>query len=280
MRRSSAPQRPSRSTKTKLADAEPEKRKAYLAISCGQATIQAMLSSDANADSASGYDRPAVPPFRVVYLGLWAAGAVAWIAMSVAADAVFGRIDTQIGPWAGRIITGVCETGFCGLLVGAGIAVRFSRAAGIRSLRPGHWILVNYAIFIILGTLLSPIWRWNWPSEPSTQLMELVMGATQAVGGFLFLYAVVKLDDAQSWKSSFAAFALAGFAVGAFSADLRHNIVHNWNADFDLSIKKIDRLHFNLLTFVTAADQYLGWEYLNSNLKTNEKGKKRKSKRK
>ena len=177
-----------------------------------------MLSSDANADSASGYDRPAVPPFRVVYLGLWAAGAVAWIAMSVAADAVFGRIDTQIGPWAGRIITGVCETGFCGLLVGAGIAVRFSRAAGIRSLRPGHWILVNYAIFIILGTLLSPIWRWNWPSEPSTQLMELVMGATQAVGGFLFLYAVVKLDDAQSWKSSFAAFALAGFAVGAFSA--------------------------------------------------------------
>jgi hypothetical protein len=176
-----------------------------------------MFSSAAKPDSASGCERPAVPPFRVVYLGLWAAVAVAWIAMSLAADAVFGRIDTQAGPWASRIITGVCDVGFGGLLVGAGIAVRFSRAAGIRSLRPGHWILVNYAIFILLATLLSPIWRWNWPSESSTDLMELVMGASQAVGGFLFLYALVKLDDVQSWKSSFAAFAVAGFAVGAFS---------------------------------------------------------------
>ena len=191
--------------------------KAYLPLSCVRAIIQAMLPTDANADLPNGYDRPVVPPFRFVYLGLWAAVAVAWIAMSLAADAVFGRIDTQIGPWAGRIITGVSEIGFCGLLVGAGIAVRFSRAAGIRSLRPGHWILVNYAIYIILGTLLSPIWRWNWPSESSTHLMMLLIGPTEAIGGFLFLYALVKLDDAQSWKSSFAAIAVALLACGVFS---------------------------------------------------------------
>jgi hypothetical protein len=176
-----------------------------------------MLPRDANTDSPNAYDRPVVPPFRFVYLGLWAVVAVAWIAMSLTADAVFGRIDIGIGSWAERIITGVSDIGFCGLLVGAGIVVRFSRAAGIRSLRPGHWILVNFVIYILLGRLLSPIWRWNWPSESSTSLMMLVIGLAEAMCGFLFLYALVKLDDAQRWKSSFAAMAVALLTCGVFS---------------------------------------------------------------
>jgi hypothetical protein len=176
-----------------------------------------MLSPDANADSANGCDRPAVPPFRVVYLGLWAAVAVAWIAMSLAADAVFGRIDTKVGPCSGRIIQGVSDVGFGAVLVGAGIAIRFAWATGIRSLRPGHWILVNGAMLNVFGALLSPIWRWNWPSESSTDRMMLVAGLTQAMYGFLFLYALVKLDDVQSWKSSFAAIAIAELAVGVIS---------------------------------------------------------------
>jgi|SRR5208337_2690881 len=62
--------------------------------------------------------------------------------------------------------------------------------------------------------------------------------------------------------------------------DLRHSIVHDWNPKSRLSVEKILDLHWNMVVFVSAADEYLEWEFLSENFNDGVNRKKKGAKRK
>jgi hypothetical protein len=61
--------------------------------------------------------------------------------------------------------------------------------------------------------------------------------------------------------------------------DLRHCIVHDWSPKSDFNLKKILDLHWNMVIFVVAADEYLEREFLfenfNDSVNRNKKGSKK-----
>jgi hypothetical protein len=62
--------------------------------------------------------------------------------------------------------------------------------------------------------------------------------------------------------------------------DMRNSIVHDWNPKPHLNVDRILDLHWNMLAFVTAADEYLEWEFLSENFYDGVNRRKKVTKRK
>ncbi|MCD4728543.1 MAG: hypothetical protein K8R46_12825 [Pirellulales bacterium] len=130
---------------------------------------------------------------------------VVLLAIYVAEDIAYGRIQQGVGPWTTYVLQGVSAAVFGAALVGAGILVRFSRVATFNRLQPGHWLIINFAIVGLLGMLFWPIWR-RYSTEPNTSLM-ICTAIYIMITGVLFCYAAMRLNDAKRWKASFGFFA-------------------------------------------------------------------------
>ncbi len=146
-----------------------------------------------------------VPRFSILHVVIWLAATVVLLAIYVAEDIAYGRIQQGVGPWTTYVLQGVSAAVFGAALVGAGILVRFSRVATINRFQPGHWLIINFAIVGFLGMLFWPIWR-RYSTEPNTSLM-ICTAIYIMITGVLFCYAAMRLNDAKRWKASFGFFA-------------------------------------------------------------------------